>query len=51
MWVRKAAAVVTDNPRTGSQVLVAAVELNEHTAAVMGAPTPGTTSPSPPSSR
>lgn len=35
MWVRKAAAVVTDNPRTGSQVLVAAVELNEHTAAVM----------------
>ncbi|MEW2067697.1 amino acid adenylation domain-containing protein [Streptomyces sp. NPDC007346] len=34
-WVRKAAAVVTDNPRTGSQVLVAAVELNEHTAAVM----------------
>jgi amino acid adenylation domain-containing protein len=35
IWVRKAAAVVTDNPRTGSQVLVAAVELNEHTAAVM----------------
>ncbi|CAO0825834.1 AMP-dependent synthetase/ligase domain-containing protein OS=Streptomyces microflavus OX=1919 GN=Smic_27610 PE=4 SV=1 [Streptomyces microflavus] len=34
-WVRKAAAVVTDNPRTGSQVLVAAVELNERTAAVM----------------
>ncbi|MFL3866482.1 amino acid adenylation domain-containing protein [Streptomyces griseobrunneus] len=34
-WVRKAAAVVTDNPRTSSQVLVAAVELNEHTAAVM----------------
>ncbi|MFD8060205.1 amino acid adenylation domain-containing protein [Streptomyces cyaneofuscatus] len=34
-WVRRAAAVVTDNPRTGSQVLVAAVELNEHTAAVM----------------
>ncbi len=34
-WVRRAAAVVTDDPRTGSKALVAAVELNERTAAVM----------------
>lgn len=34
-WVRRAAAVVTDDPRTGSKTLVAAVELNERTAAVM----------------
>jgi amino acid adenylation domain-containing protein len=34
-WVRRAAAVVTDDPRTGSKSLVAAVELNERTAAVM----------------
>ncbi|MFG2193511.1 amino acid adenylation domain-containing protein [Streptomyces sp. NPDC048639] len=34
-WVRKAAAVVTDDPRTGGKTLVAAVELNERTAAVM----------------
>jgi amino acid adenylation domain-containing protein len=34
-WVRRAAAVVTDDPRTGGQALVAAVELNERTAAVM----------------
>ncbi|WP_236244129.1 amino acid adenylation domain-containing protein [Streptomyces sp. CC210A] len=34
-WVRHAAAVVTDDPRTGSAALVAAVELNERTAAVM----------------
>lgn len=34
-WVRRAAAVVTDDPRTGNKALVAAVELNERTAAVM----------------
>lgn len=34
-WVRRAAAVVTDDPRTGGKSLVAAVELNERTAAVM----------------
>ncbi|MCP9956848.1 non-ribosomal peptide synthetase family protein [Streptomyces sudanensis] len=34
-WVRRAAAVVTDDPRTGSKALVAAIELNERTAAVM----------------
>ncbi len=34
-WVRHAAAVVTADPRTGSKVLVAAVELNERTAAMM----------------
>ncbi|WP_225877316.1 amino acid adenylation domain-containing protein, partial [Streptomyces resistomycificus] len=34
-WVRRAASVVTDDPRTGSKALVAAVELNERTAAVM----------------
>ncbi|MGW2489171.1 non-ribosomal peptide synthetase family protein [Streptomyces sp. NPDC001606] len=34
-WVRRAAAVVTDDPRTGGRTLVAAVELNERTAAVM----------------
>ncbi|WP_030206453.1 non-ribosomal peptide synthetase [Streptomyces bikiniensis] len=34
-WVRRAAAVVTDNPRTGGKDLLAAVELNERTAAVM----------------
>ncbi|MEU6171059.1 amino acid adenylation domain-containing protein [Streptantibioticus parmotrematis] len=34
-WVRRAAAVVTDDPRTGGKSLVAAVELNDRTAAVM----------------
>ena len=34
-WVRRAAAIVADDPRTGSPALVAAVELNERTAAVM----------------
>ncbi|WP_374985125.1 amino acid adenylation domain-containing protein [Streptomyces fradiae] len=34
-WVRRAAAVVTDDARTGGKTLVAAVELNERTAAVM----------------
>ncbi len=34
-WVRRAAAVVTDAPRTGGKTLVATVELNERTAAVM----------------
>ncbi|MER8028151.1 amino acid adenylation domain-containing protein [Streptomyces bauhiniae] len=34
-WVRRAAAVVTDDPRTGGRALVAAVEMNERTAAVM----------------
>ncbi|MFF8974895.1 amino acid adenylation domain-containing protein [Streptomyces sp. NPDC014995] len=34
-WVRRAAAIVSDDPRTGSKSLVAAVELNERTAAVM----------------
>ncbi len=35
LWVRKAAAAVTDDPRTGGRTLVAAVELNERMAAVM----------------
>lgn len=35
VWVRHAAAVVTDDPRTASKTLVAVVELNERTAAVM----------------
>ncbi|MEV6120239.1 amino acid adenylation domain-containing protein [Streptomyces sp. NPDC052077] len=35
LWVRRAAAVVTDDARTGGKALVAAVELNERTAAVM----------------
>ncbi|MBW1602690.1 amino acid adenylation domain-containing protein [Streptomyces sp. JJ66] len=34
-WVRRAAAIITDDPRTGSKALVAAVELNERNAAVM----------------
>ncbi|MET7379251.1 amino acid adenylation domain-containing protein [Streptomyces sp. NPDC005526] len=34
-WVRRATAVVTDDARTGGKALVAAVELNERTAAVM----------------
>lgn len=34
-WVRKATAVVADDSRTGGKALVAAVELNERTAAVM----------------
>ncbi|WP_367836011.1 amino acid adenylation domain-containing protein [Streptomyces rochei] len=34
-WVRRAAAVVTDDPRTGRPSLVACVELNPRTAAVM----------------
>ncbi|KUN10478.1 amino acid adenylation protein [Streptomyces yokosukanensis] len=34
-WVRHAATVVTDDPRTGHRTLVACVELNPHTAAVM----------------
>ncbi|MFF8995939.1 amino acid adenylation domain-containing protein [Streptomyces sp. NPDC014983] len=34
-WVRRAAALVTEDPRTGGRTLVAAVELNERTAAVM----------------
>lgn len=34
-WVRRATAVVTDDPRTGGRTLVAAVEMNERTAAVM----------------
>ncbi|MEW2166598.1 amino acid adenylation domain-containing protein [Streptomyces sp. NPDC007084] len=34
-WVRRAAALVTDDARTGGQTLVAAIELNERTAAVM----------------
>ncbi|MFI9456489.1 amino acid adenylation domain-containing protein [Amycolatopsis sp. NPDC052450] len=34
-WVRRAAAVVTDDPRTGSKALVACVELNPREAAVM----------------
>ncbi|TLS45047.1 amino acid adenylation domain-containing protein [Streptomyces montanus] len=34
-WVRRAAALVTDDARTGHKALVAAVELNERTAAVM----------------
>lgn len=34
-WVRRAAAVVTDDPRTNSKALVAAVELNERMATVM----------------
>ncbi|MFJ8910034.1 amino acid adenylation domain-containing protein [Amycolatopsis sp. NPDC102389] len=35
MWVRRAAAVVTDDARTGSKALVACVELNPREAAVM----------------
>ncbi|ONF72423.1 amino acid adenylation protein [Amycolatopsis keratiniphila subsp. keratiniphila] len=34
-WVRRAAAVVTDDARTGSKALVACVELNPREAAVM----------------
>ncbi|RSN33492.1 amino acid adenylation protein [Amycolatopsis sp. WAC 01416] len=34
-WVRRAAAVVTDDPRTGAKALVACVELNPREAAVM----------------
>ncbi|MFC5661619.1 amino acid adenylation domain-containing protein [Kitasatospora misakiensis] len=34
-WVRRAAAVVTDDPRTGHQNLVACVELNPKEAALM----------------
>ncbi|MBO3735953.1 non-ribosomal peptide synthetase family protein [Actinoplanes flavus] len=34
-WVRRAAAVVVDDPRTEGQTLLAAVELNERTATVM----------------
>lgn len=34
-WVRRAAAVVTDDPRTGFQNLVACIELNPKEAAVM----------------
>ncbi|MGW1139110.1 amino acid adenylation domain-containing protein [Streptomyces zhihengii] len=34
-WVRKAVALVTPDPRTGSPTLVAAVELDERTAALM----------------
>ncbi|WP_410664239.1 amino acid adenylation domain-containing protein [Amycolatopsis sp. lyj-84] len=34
-WVRRAAAVVADDARTGSQALVACVELNPREAAVM----------------
>ncbi|WP_084713166.1 non-ribosomal peptide synthetase family protein [Streptacidiphilus rugosus] len=34
-WVRRAAAIVTDDARTGHQALVACVELNPKTAAVM----------------
>ncbi|MFF1925104.1 amino acid adenylation domain-containing protein [Streptomyces sp. NPDC058221] len=34
-WVRRAASLVTDDPRTGGKALVAAIELNERTAAVM----------------
>ncbi|MET7479671.1 amino acid adenylation domain-containing protein [Streptomyces sp. NPDC005648] len=34
-WVRRAAALVTDDARTGHQALVACVELNPRTAAVM----------------
>ncbi|UQA98154.1 amino acid adenylation domain-containing protein [Streptomyces halobius] len=35
IWVRRAAAVVSDNPRTGSASLVACVELNPKEAALM----------------
>ncbi|MER6074052.1 amino acid adenylation domain-containing protein [Streptomyces sp. NPDC001817] len=34
-WVRRAAAIVTDDPRTGHPALVACVELDPRTAAVM----------------
>ncbi|MCF3961015.1 non-ribosomal peptide synthetase family protein [Streptomyces fuscigenes] len=34
-WVRRAAALVADDPRTKGRTLVAAVELNERTAATM----------------
>ncbi|MFJ3905646.1 amino acid adenylation domain-containing protein [Streptomyces sp. NPDC090025] len=34
-WVRRAAAVVTDDPRTGFQNLVACIELNPREAALM----------------
>ena len=34
-WVRRAAAIVTDDARTGHRALVACVELNPKTAAVM----------------
>ncbi|GHE14616.1 amino acid adenylation domain-containing protein [Streptomyces alanosinicus] len=35
IWVRRAAAIVTDDPRTGHPALVACVELDPRTAAVM----------------
>ncbi|MGD3109817.1 amino acid adenylation domain-containing protein, partial [Streptomyces sp. YGL11-2] len=35
IWVRRAAVVVADNPRTGSASLVACVELNPNEAALM----------------
>ncbi|EST35029.1 amino acid adenylation domain-containing protein [Streptomyces roseochromogenus] len=34
-WVRRAAAIVTDDPRTGHPALIACVELDPRTAAVM----------------
>jgi amino acid adenylation domain-containing protein len=40
-WVRRAAALVTDDARTGHQTLVACVELNPRTAAVMDQGTQG----------
>ncbi|WP_406444040.1 amino acid adenylation domain-containing protein [Streptomyces sp. NBC_01613] len=40
-WVRRAAALVTDDARTGHQALVACVELNPRTAAVMDQGTQG----------